>query len=373
MKKWMQNLIEQFDFEWDKNAKGEAKSAPSGGTAPTMSEEGATLLFLIDTFNKHLIEFDGHPVRKVREQLDEYAKELLNPRDGNVERVLFRFRQFFSAFRIDETAYFQKTFEDFRTIIWDFVDQLSEDIGQEEKEDNEIRQNLNELKDAVESNSIDALKNKSRKFIDCYVEKQFKKDKRRSSRMKSIRKNLNVVKKQLVEANDSMRLDHLTQALNRKSFDEACANYKKLFQVSHQPVCLIMVDIDYFKRINDTYGHPMGDFVLKELVTTLRSMFTRDCDIVARIGGEEFAIILPEYQVEQAMIKAEELLTRVRGEAYAHEGQELRFTVSLGISQLTEGESVESWVKRADLALYHSKNTGRNRTSVAPPPLLKAA
>ncbi len=359
MKKWVEKLIEQFDFEWN-------DGTLDGKERPAMSEDRATLLFVIDTFNKHLIDFDGHSVRKVREQLDVFAKDIVNPGEGGLERVLFRFRQFFSGYRIDECSYFQKTFEDFRTIIWDFVDQLSEDIGEEEKEDGEIRTSLDELKEAVESNSIDLLKNQSRRFIDCYMEKQFKKDKRRSSRMKSIRKNLNVVKKQLNEANDSMRTDHLTQALNRKSFDESCQQQKALFHLSKTPVTLMLIDIDYFKRINDTYGHAVGDFVLQELVKTLKSSFNRENDVIARIGGEEFAILMPEQEVDQVLTRAEQLLAQVRADTIVHDGREIRFTVSVGVAQLGQNEEVETWVKRADLALYNSKNTGRNRVTVAP-------
>ena len=367
MKRWVEKLIQQFDFDWAENPDGAAAKSLS------MNEERATLLFIIDTFNKHLMELDTHPVRKVREQLDEFAREIVEPPAGNMERVLFRFRQFFSGYRIDENAYFQKTFEDLRTIIWELVDQLSEDLGQEQHEDFEMRQNIDNLKDAVESNSIESLKSQSRIFIDCYMEKQFKKDKRRNSRLKTIRKNLNVVKKQLHDANDQMRTDHLTQAFNRKSFDEYCEQHRKLFQVSHQPVSLLLVDIDYFKRINDTFGHDIGDFVLKELVATLKKLFMRESDILARIGGEEFAILLPDFQVEHALVKAEEVLERVRAEAYVHQDREIRFTVSIGISQLAEGDSVASWVKRADLALYHSKNTGRNKVTVAPGPLKNVA
>lgn len=375
VKKWVEKLIEQFDFDWnDGAANGHGTSTgPGGNGAPNLSEDRATLLFMIDTYNKHLLEFDGHPVRKVRETLDEYAKEILNPREGNVERVLFRFRQFFSAYRIDESAYFQRTFEEFRTIIWDFVDQLAHDMSEAQREDQEIRQHLDGLKDAVESNSIEVLKNESRKFIDCYVEKQFKKEKRTSTRMKNIRKNLNAVKKQLSAANDSLRVDHLTQAFNRKSFDEYCEQNKLLFAASQQPVTMIVADIDYFKRINDTYGHPVGDFVLKELVNTLKSLFSRDCDFIARIGGEEFAIVLPDWTAEQAAKKADELMTRARAETYVHEQHQIRFTVSLGIAQLAPGEEVASWLKRADLALYHSKNTGRNRFTIAPEPSAKKA
>lgn len=379
MKKWVEKLIEQFDLDWNTthgagnkgaNGAGQGVAMPGGHS---MSEERATLLYVIDTYNKHLLEFDGHPVRKVREMLDEFAKEILNPRDGDIERVLFRFRQFFSTYRIDESAYFQRTFEEFRTIIWDFVDQLAHDMSEAQKEDFEIRTHLEGLKEAVESNSIDVLKNESRKFIDCYVEKQFKKDQRNSTRMRNIRKNLNVVKKQLSAANDSARTDHLTGAFNRKSFDEYCLQQKKLFAATQVPVTMILTDIDYFKRINDSYGHPIGDFVLKELVGTLKKMFQRDADFIARIGGEEFVIILPDYKVEHAVKKAEEVLARVRAEAYVTDQHTIRFTVSMGIAELAPGEEVESWLKRADLALYHSKNTGRNRATVAPEPLVPKA
>ena len=366
MKKWVEKLIENFDFEW-------SDSTPARKEGFTMSEDRATLLFLIDTYNKHLIEIDGHPVRKTRETLDEFAKELLNPEEKDFERILFRFRQFFSAYRVDETSYFHKTFEDFRTIIWDFVDQLAEDMGQEKKDDSDIQASLFELKEAVEANSIEVLKNQSRKFIDCYMEKQFRKDKRRSSRMRSIRKNLAAAKKQLGEANNSLRIDHLTKALNRKTFDQYVEQYSKLSQASDQPVCLILIDIDHFKKINDNYGHPVGDFALVELVKTLKSMFTREVDVLARMGGEEFALLLPEYDGDQAMKRAEEIVQRLRKEVWVHEGRELRFTVSLGVAQLGAKESTHDWIKRADMALYHSKNSGRNRATLAPTALNQVA
>jgi diguanylate cyclase (GGDEF)-like protein len=367
-RKWIDKLVEQFNFDW---SDGNSKNSPDLSDA--ISEERATLLFMIDTLNKHLIDFDGHPVRKTRETLDEFAKELLNHPNQPLEKVLFRFRQWFSTYRIDEAAYLQKTFEDFRTIIWDFVDQLAEDISEDQKDDFEVRQSLDQLKEAVESNSIAELKKQSRHFIDNYIEKQFKKDKRRNTRLKSVRKNLNVVKKQLGEANNAARVDHLTNAFNRKTFDEYCEQHWKLFQASKQPVSMLLVDIDHFKRINDTYGHQVGDYVLKELVVTLKKMFPREADLLARIGGEEFAILLPDFAVEHAIKKAEEVLNKVRAEVYVHDNREIRFTVSLGIAQLCDGESRSAWIKRADLALYNSKNTGRNRYTAAPPTLTKVA
>jgi diguanylate cyclase (GGDEF)-like protein len=366
MKKWVEKLVNQFDFEW-------SDDSPENGKPAGLNEDRATLLFLLDVYNKHLLDIEGHPIRRVRETLDGFAKELIAPKEKNaVEDVLFRFRQFFGGYRIDETKYVEKTFDELRAIIWEFVNQLSDELGEEQKDDFEVRETLEDLKEAVESNSIVELKTQSRKFIDKYLEKQVKKDKRRTSRMKSIRKNLNKVKQQLGEAQNAASTDHLTQAFNRKTFDEYAEQHWKFHQALQGPVSLIMVDIDHFKKINDTYGHDVGDFVLKELVGWLKGMFTRESDLVARLGGEEFAILLPDYTAQQAMVKAEELMAKVRREAYVHNDQQIRFTVSIGISQLIEGEDVAAWVKRADLALYHSKNTGRNRATLAPTPL-KAA
>lgn len=105
------------------------QTARDRGEAPEMTEERATLLFIIDTYNKHLIETEHHPSRKVREVFDEFTKELVQASPEKQEKILFRLRQYFNTHRIDEYAYVQKTFDDFKSIIFDFVDQLAEEIG----------------------------------------------------------------------------------------------------------------------------------------------------------------------------------------------------------------------------------------------------
>lgn len=131
---------------------------------------------------------------------------------------------------------------------------------------------------------------------------------------------------------------------------------------------LIALDIDHFKKINDTYGHPTGDLILIECVRLLKEVFSRDSDFVARIGGEEFAIILPECSYDHALKKADEALNRIRRETYVVDDVKIKFTISMGIAELAHGEDVESWIKRADQALYHSKTTGRNKYTLAEPP-----
>lgn len=364
MKLWVKKLLEQFDIPWQEDSTGE-----NPVITPSISEEKATLLHMIDTYNKHLLDFQNQPVRRVRETLDELAKAIANPDPTVSEKALFRFRQFFASYRIDEYTYVQNTFDDFKNIIWDFADQLGDDIRFEQQKETEIGETLEQLKEAVESNSIEGLRSKSREFIDHYIEVQTKKDERRSQRLDSIQKNLSTMKKQLMEANQTMRTDHLTGAYNRKSFDEQLKKYLQMAQFSKNSVSMIVMDIDFFKKVNDTYGHDIGDFVLKECVRLLKEVFHRETDFVARIGGEEFAILLPDFKAEHAVHKAEELMNKVRKEIFLQGPHQIKFTVSMGIAQLEEkdiqSQSWEAWLKRADQALYHSKNTGRNKYTVA--------
>lgn len=357
MRQWVQKFLSQLEYGWGDSPKDTAQV--------DINEDRATLLYIIDTYNKNLIDIDTHPVRKVREILDEFAKELVSADKKQIEKVLFKFRQFFSHYRVDEYTYVRKTFDDFKGIIWDFVDQLSEDFGNNQADDDEIHKSLEQLKEAVEADSIDVLRAKSREFIDFYVECQTKKEVRRSRSFDGIKKNLDRMQKKLNEANHSLRIDHLTQVYNRKSFDEHVAQSMQLSKMSNTPTTLMMLDIDYFKRINDTYGHDIGDFILVECARTLQKIFSRDQDFVARVGGEEFAVILQDANIDQALKKAEEIVGIVRKEVFVKDDMQLRFTLSMGIAQLNPGEPVDQWIKRADEALYKSKNLGRDRYTVA--------
>lgn len=360
MKRWVQKLVEQLNFTTGEESSKRKKQVD-------LSEDRATLLYIIDVYSKHLVDIENHPVRKVRENFDEFARELVDPKSkADPEKMLFRLRQFFSGYRVDEYTYVRKTFEDFKGILWDFVEQLADDSRFQDVADKDVHSSMKELKEAVESESIDILRAKSREFIDSYVEYTSKRDERRTKRMSNIKKNLDSVKKKLIEADRSMRTDHLTGALNRKSFDENVKQQVSLFEVAKADVTLCILDIDFFKKINDTYGHDVGDFILKECVRLLNESFgSADTDFVARIGGEEFAVILQDHSVAKAVARAEAAFIRIRNEVFVHDNNKIRFTISMGLAQLQSGESADQWIKRADAALYTSKNSGRNKWTVA--------
>ena len=133
------------------------------------------------------------------------------------------------------------------------------------------------------------------------------------------------------------------------------------FRRYQRPLALLMLDIDHFKKINDTYGHAAGDLVLVQLADVLRSVL-RAADLCGRFGGEEFVCLLPETSVSEALILAERLRARLVEQAVCSEAGAILFTVSIGVSvAMPEDISIDQLIHRADMALYEAKKSGRNR------------
>jgi diguanylate cyclase (GGDEF)-like protein/PAS domain S-box-containing protein len=157
--------------------------------------------------------------------------------------------------------------------------------------------------------------------------------------------------------------DPLTGLLNRRVFLEHLSqDIARLDRFTCPPIALLMLDLDYFKHINDTYGHATGDAVLREFADIMRSS-SRTIDITARLGGEEFAILLPGAGRNEALIVAERLREQTMATIIDHEKGAVRFTVSIGATALLAHDyDSESVLHRADIALYAAKDAGRNQT-----------
>lgn len=152
-------------------------------------------------------------------------------------------------------------------------------------------------------------------------------------------------------------LDSLTNIFNRRKLDQCLKKALVEARTSAQPLSLLLIDIDFFKRVNDTYGHPIGDKVLQELATLIQQA-SRSNDCFGRFGGEEFMMILPNCTYDEAISQAE----RLRGLVYHHSFETIgSLSISIGIGSLGEHDSVESLVDKSDHALYEAKRAGRNR------------
>ncbi|MGE0230994.1 MAG: GGDEF domain-containing protein [Flavobacteriaceae bacterium] len=174
---------------------------------------------------------------------------------------------------------------------------------------------------------------------------------------------------ELQQTLESIRFESLTDQLtglaNRKRFDEALLTALNAAEETGKPMCLILGDVDHFKKFNDTYGHQTGDQVLRLVAATLRNN-VKGQDTAARYGGEEFGIVLPRTELDAAfnladqireVIKAKELIKRSTGESLG------RVTMSFGVAVYRPDDTPESIIERADAALYTAKRTGRDRVA----------
>lgn len=164
--------------------------------------------------------------------------------------------------------------------------------------------------------------------------------------------------------------DSLTSVWNRRHFLSVADAEWSRFQRYHRQLSLVMLDIDHFKSVNDRYGHAIGDDVIRAVAAAC-SDGQRTSDIVGRLGGEEFAILLPETDLEAAHVVAERVRAKIAAELFACEKVNFRITASLGIAAATPSMSgMNALIRSADMALYEAKALGRNRcVSFVPPPL----
>lgn len=152
--------------------------------------------------------------------------------------------------------------------------------------------------------------------------------------------------------------DALTGLANRRHFDEELFEYMNLYEENKSGFSLMIFDIDFFKKVNDTFGHQVGDIVLQELSVKAQSHIA-DTGFVARIGGEEFAVIMPNKRAQEATEWAEAFRRKIEESSWLH----TPITISVGVTDVRADDTRASVVKRADDALYNSKESGRNRVT----------
>jgi len=169
----------------------------------------------------------------------------------------------------------------------------------------------------------------------------------------------------IAQADEVANTDALTFLPNRRQMIGDLQREVILSDRYDTPLAISMLDIDHFKNINDTYGHPVGDEVLQRLAGELRQRI-RQPDTIGRYGGEEFLVILPHSTLQAAIEQAERLCRHVRSLLIKSKGPEISLTISIGIAQYkTHKEDWQTFLSRADAALYQAKNNGRDRWAVS--------
>lgn len=175
---------------------------------------------------------------------------------------------------------------------------------------------------------------------------------------------INQLEIKLAEMNEKAHEDHLTGILNRRGLDQAFEREISRAKRNQNPLCFALLDIDNFKQLNDTHGHQVGDHALVYLVEAIKET-TRPEDIVSRFGGEEFALLLPNTELEEGISITTRILRNLTKKFFLHENRRLLITFSAGVAQCLPDELQETIFKRTDDALYRAKRNGKNQILAA--------
>ena len=211
------------------------------------------------------------------------------------------------------------------------------------------------IKDEVKKTSLDIM-NQLKRQTGKQLEKEV---------VEQIKESTSALVEQKEESERKAIIDPLTGSFNRRYFETKLEDELNLAKRFRNKLCLIIFDIDHFKKVNDTYGHQTGDTVLQEVVETAKSCLSA-ADSLCRYGGEEFAVIMPETEISEAIDIAERMRKSVEEHAFYGGETLINVTISLGISEYPEHAIMkEALVQKADGALYSAKNSGRNNTKIA--------
>lgn len=205
----------------------------------------------------------------------------------------------------------------------------------------------------------------TRQIIGSAIGELLSSNQRLEGELEAARHELDHHRKELSEAKREARVDPLTKVANRRGFDEQLASIHARYLRDDVGYAIAMLDVDHFKKINDTYGHLAGDAVL-EVIGHLMSTTIRPYDTAARVGGEEFAILLPATTAKDAMTVAERCRKKIEAASVRISGESVTFRVSVGVASTRAGDTDPMKVmNRADAALYLAKESGRNQVRIA--------
>jgi diguanylate cyclase (GGDEF)-like protein len=274
-------------------------------------------------------------------------------------------QQFFRSHRRDEQAAVQGSAEGMRGLISELTSGLRSAISDDTVKDVLVSRELTALGTAVQGNSLDEIRTQLARTVDMVSRVIRERQTRHEEQLQSMRERVHNLRADLVAVREKVNLDALTRLHNRGAFDEVLAKQIDFSFLSGQPMALMMLDLDKFKQINDTYGHPAGDLVLQTAANAIVRVFPRRSDFIARYGGEEFAVILVDVEPADLAPLGERILEAIRALSIDYRDNSIQLTCSAGVTVCTPQDNAETLLSRADQALYQAKQAGRDRTVLA--------
>jgi diguanylate cyclase (GGDEF)-like protein len=351
------------------------------GTLPGAPDAGEMALDTLASMLRSMAEFaldqEGTDVRTFRQQAESWAQHVImaapapgSSDDGRGRQGARRdwqgVRQFVREYCRSSAKHAASVATDLREVIWVFIRNFSQAFALDEETDERIRHQVLRLEKLVQASAASELKREALEAIGTLTRAFEERRERQRARMTSLGETVRTLGDELETARREGETDPLTRVFNRKAFDAYVERSVEIHRAFRQEMCLLVVDVDLFKGINDAYGHTAGDQVLREVANAIVRVFLRKGDFVARYGGDEFAVVLRETRLADALTLAERVLARVRAVKVAAGDGEIAFTVSMGAAPIAPGDDAKAWFDRADKGLYAAKSAGRARVATGP-------
>jgi diguanylate cyclase (GGDEF)-like protein len=264
----------------------------------------------------------------------------------------------------EDQAAVSRSVGDLQDTVWLVIERLSQAIVGDATADADAARQLERLR-AAAAGSAAELKATALETVQRLSEIIDEKSTRQRQLARELGERVDTLKVELEDTRREADIDSLTQLSNRGVFQRELPRAAQVRTLIDEPACLAIVDIDDFKQLNDTHGHPTGDSALEAIAGALVRCFPRRADLVTRFGGDEFAVILRDATAEEGERLAQRFLTAVRELEVPGVPDTVTVTVSVGVAEALPGESSDSWFERADRALYDAKALGRNCVAIA--------
>jgi diguanylate cyclase len=359
----------------------ESKPSPAAAgveSAPPQRDESEAAIdavgSVLNVLGKLSFDVGDEGAESIRKSFERWAQHVLvgapvGERDPETSHTMRRdwpgVRQFVTGHRRREVEHVVTAIGDLRKTVWAFIHAFARTVGEDGQSDMSIRAQMGRLEAAVKSNDTAALRREATNAAELVGASIERRSERHRAQLGELAGHIRDLSSQLQEAKRAGQIDSLTKIHNRACFDEYITGVAELTSLFAQPACLIMLDVDRFKAINDTRGHGVGDETLKAVADRLVRTFPRRGDLVARFGGDEFMVVLRDIRIEDARVLAQRLVEAVRTVKIESQKQAAPLSVSVGVGEWRQGDTKETWLARADAALYRAKQAGRDRWAEA--------
>ncbi len=329
-----------------------------------------TLGQVLRIYAEFTFDIEGDPASESKERFKAWSRHLLTgaahpskPDDGPAKtRDFGGLRNALGNHRKAERAHVDHMVE----AIWEMLSGLRDAFAKDRDDDTMVAEQLDKLKRAAQGSDVAALRSQVVKTVVVVQRSLKERSERHKSAMQEMGKKLRELKSELADARHQAETDGLTDLYNRASFDQHLIAASQLAEFTGEPLSLLMIDIDHFKKLNDTHGHQKGDEALRGIANAIVRVASRRTDFVARYGGEEMVVVLGDTPSGGAAKVAERVCSSIRlVRLDARDGSPIAVAASIGVATLALEESVEALIGRADGALYQAKETGRDRFVVA--------